>query len=289
MNVHVIGNCQVDPVASYLSHALDGSEYKLIVWPELHLIQEKECSELIDSLQKADILVCMPVGDNYRSMPLGSSQVAARCPSHCKIILYPNCYFKGYYPTFDYVKDASGAHIRSSSSLIAGKNPFSDYHDAEAAKLCLTMHDSDESIFEKCLEAMSESSAKFKILALESLLEIERRDNSCSFSLCDLIQSSYQKAQLFHSFNHPANILIEALSCKILEEAGLSDSSAKDISFPKYPEFLGHPELPIMPSVYDALELSFTCHSIETTRSLYFEYFSFLRLNRNIFAPIFMQ
>jgi hypothetical protein len=288
MNLHIIGNCQVNPVASYLSHALEGAGHNLTVWPELHLIQERECSELIDSLENADILICMPVGNNYRSMPLGSSQVAARCPRHCKIIVYPNCYFKGYHPTFDYVRDRNGDHVLSSSPLIAGKNPFSDYHDSEAAKLCLTMQDTDERIFEEYIKATSDLSVKFKSIASESLQEVERRDSSCSFSLCDLIQASYQKAKLFHSFNHPANVLIKTLSAKIMEEAGFVNSHVEDISFPKYTEFLGFPDLPILPSVYDALDLSFPCHSIESTRDLYFKYFSFLRLNRDVFSPIFL-
>ena len=288
MNLHIIGNCQVKPVSSYLSHALEGSEHKLVVWPQLHLINESECTELSDSLQHADILVCMPVGDNYRSMPLGSSQVAAKCPSHCKVIIYPNCYFKGYYPTFDYVRDQQGAHIISSNPLIRGNNPFSDYHDSVAAKLCLTMSECDENIFEAFLELISSSAAAFKNVAVESLLEIQRRDVVCSFSLYETIQTSYQKTKLFHSFNHPANVLIEALSVCILQEAGLADERLGRVTFPSYTEFLGCPDLPILPSVYDALGLSFPCHSIEAARTLYFVYFSFLRMNRDLFSPIFL-
>lgn len=289
MNVHIIGNCQVNPVSSYLRHALNGGEHKLVVWPQLHLINESECSELIDSLQTADILICMPVGDNYRSMPLGSSQVAAQCPSHCKVIVYPNCYFKGYYPSFDYVRDQQGAHILSSNPLIRGSNPFSDYHDAVAAKLCLSMIDCDEKVFEVFLEVISNSASAFKNSAAESLLEIKRRDLACSFSLYETIQTSYQRTKLFHSFNHPANTLIEALSTRILQEVGLADVRLERDTLPSYAEFLGHPDLPILPSVHDALGLSFPCHTIEATRNFYFAYFSFLRMNRDLFSPIFLN
>jgi hypothetical protein len=230
----------------------------------------------------------MPVGDNYRSMPLGSSQVAAKCPTHCKVIVYPNCYFKGYYPTFDYVRDQQGAHVIASNPLIVGNNPFADYHDAVAAKLCLSMPDCDDVIFEAFLEVISSSAAAFKNVAVESLLEIKRRDLACSFSLYETIQSSYQRTKLFHSFNHPANVLIEVLSVRILQEAGLADERLGSVTFPNCTEFLGYPDLPILPSVYSALGLSFPCHSIEAIRKFYFAYFAFLRMNRALFSPIFL-
>lgn len=289
MNIHIIGNCQVRPIATYLRHTIGNGDHILTVWPKLHLIQEAECSQLIDSLHSADVLVCMPVGDNYRSMPLGSSQIAERCPPHCKVIIYPNSYFKGYHPTFDYARDQDGNHILSSNPLIEGVNPFTDYHDAAAAIVCLTHQGGDDMIFDKYIERLSLTTDTLKNIVSKSLAEIERRDASCSFSLHPIIKTQYQKYKLFHSFNHPTNALMKIVASKILEEAGLAAEDCSFSSVSNDSEFLGHPNLPIMPCIHDALILEFPRLELDQMKQQYFQYFSFIRMNRLLFSSVFLQ
>jgi hypothetical protein len=231
----------------------------------------------------------MPVGDNYRSMPLGSSQISGQCPPHCKIIIYPNSYFKGYHPTFDYARDQNGNHILASDPLIKGVNPFTDYHDAKAAILCLTNDNREDVIFDKYIEKLSLDTDGLDNIVSDSLAEIERRDAACSFSLHPIIKTQYQANQLFHSFNHPTNTLLKIVARRILDEAGLAEEDSDFLSAPNGTEFLGHPNLPIIPSIHDALGLSFAPLDLDQMKQQYFQYFSFIRMNRLMFASVFLQ
>ena len=68
MKILVTGNCQSKPLAHIIECQLSriSMDYEVTTWPELHLIKESDLPQHFDQLKEADVVLAMPVGENYR-------------------------------------------------------------------------------------------------------------------------------------------------------------------------------------------------------------------------------
>ena len=82
---------------------------------------------------------------------------------------------------------------------------------------------------------------------------------------------------------------MKIVASKILDETGLADEDSTFSSELDDTEFLGHPNLPIMPSIHDALNLRFAPLGLDQMRQQYFQYFTFIRMNSRLFTSVFLQ
>jgi len=289
MQIVVTGNCQSTALSRLLAALLGskGLKHEITTWPELHLIQENELPDLTSTLNSADLLLAMPVGDNYRGMPLGTSQLAEQCRPACQVTVYPNLYFKGYHPNYDYIRDIEGNHITARTHSVYGQNPFGDYHDQCAFAFFFSACPSLSaavSQYNHFLEEIHEelASAHQKVL-IETLSEMRRREHSCTFSLSDFIATGYKKERLFHSFNHPANALLLKVAQYAMESVDAGFSPSHEPAYETLPELLLHPQLPILPTVASAIGLTFEIDNQLNNHISYQYYFDFLSANKNLF------
>ena len=292
MKILVTGNCQSKPLAHIIECQLSriSMDYEVTTWPELHLIKESDLPQHFDQLKEADVVLAMPVGENYRSMPLGTSQVRERCKPECQFLVYPNLYFAGYYPHYGYLKDDHNRHITKATHTTTGSNPFGDYHDYLAISFYFTNLPPFHSVLEQFEAHLSsivgQLSDKYKSVLEVSLNEIVKRDSACSFSVSQYIHDNYRASRLFHSFNHPSNSLLNVVADNVLRLIGLNPLNDQRREADQMGEYLGKPRLPILPPVASCIGITFPAEGKEEIHSLYLDYFRFLSMNRSLIGSI---
>jgi hypothetical protein len=229
------------------------------------LIAPEEIDYITSELKSSELIITQPINDGYRGMPIGTNQLRETCNSKTKIIVIPNLYFEGYHPNFLYIKDQNNQTV--SPRLSEYKIFKSDYHDAFcfSAKI-LGLNFADYiNIYEKIV--LDESWINTNLT--NSLDALRKRESECDIKISRHIEDNFLKTQLFWTFNHPSNNLLEFLTDKIIELLGLSS-----ISKIEFPELLTSEIFPIMSSTAKILSLDFKAAPAKLGGNTYHDYSS---------------
>jgi Polysaccharide biosynthesis enzyme WcbI len=120
----VIGNCQ----AESLRIVLDGAGVATLRVPPVHELVAGDLPHLERWLGRARFLVSQPVRDDYRGLPVGTSQLARLLPGGASVLRVPVVRFAGLYPAHAIVRPPGNRSLQP---------PVVEYHDlrllAEAA------------------------------------------------------------------------------------------------------------------------------------------------------------
>ncbi|WP_296049341.1 WcbI family polysaccharide biosynthesis putative acetyltransferase [uncultured Alteromonas sp.] len=241
MKVILVGNCQVEHIASFMQQAVVDESVEITAAKPVYLIEQEEVAELHNQISQCDLLICQPIGDEYRSnIGLGTKFLISLLPEKSKSLVIPNLYYDASFPTFGYFKDSSGEAIRASDPMWSQNLPWGDYHDY---LLFAAVH-KGLSPYE-FLELVNKSPI-WDIVSIRntSIANMRDRDISCGIKgveVFERLQGDMKLAESFHSYNHPSNELLIILASTIMRNAEID---AVDIDMLEQ-EILLNPKLPI--------------------------------------------
>ena len=92
-----------------------------------------------------------------------------------------------------------------------------------------------------------------------TLSELSKRETNTDIKISDFIRDNYRKYRLFHTINHPTDVLGLEVANQILSKLNMPPIS--EGTKPQYKEVLGRLQVPIYPSVIDGLDLTFVSES----------------------------
>lgn len=188
----VFGNCQAEALRVALDTAgvLDS-----VRMPPVHELDEADLPHLDRLLAWVDVLVAQSVADDYRGMPLGTSQVAARLRPQARVVHAPNYFFSGLYPEQVLVRHPE-----------IEDPPVVPYHDVRRLGRAAGW----DGPWEAPAELVRE-------VAAASLAELERRERAQqSLRISDVVRASGAAAG--RTVDHPGNEVLLALARRVLEE-----------------------------------------------------------------------
>lgn len=194
----VIGNCQAESLRLAL-----GDDVRFVRTPPVHELDINDLPHLEAWLSRASFLVSQPIRDDYRGLPVGTSQLRARLRTGASVAIFPVIRFAGLYPFQAIIRPPSD------TSLVP---PLVPYHDlrtlAEAADV-------------EALPGFA-SSVAIAAVASASIAQLRlREERHGTVSVSDLYaRPSFAQAR---TINHPGNPIWLETARRVRERLRLPD------------------------------------------------------------------
>ncbi|MGX1768095.1 WcbI family polysaccharide biosynthesis putative acetyltransferase [Dietzia sp. NPDC055343] len=228
--VMVIGNCQADVYRDLLRTS---QEVGVIDVRPVYEMTARDLPRLHADLARTDVLIIQPIRDDYRDLPLGHRQLAARLPTSASVALVPVLRYAGLHPYQVLVRPPRDR------SLVP---PIAPYHDLRTLVAAATGdHD---------LLGATPTTEQARASASESVEALRAREQAHgALPVSDLLED-YPR---WHTINHPDRQTLATVFARILGHlpAGLlSDPPRIGDREP-----LGATRAPVDPAVERALGL----------------------------------
>jgi hypothetical protein len=181
-----------------------------VVGCELHtlLSKPKDVFALEQRMRVADIILHIPVEDNYSVEIARSSTIAALRPNHSYCV--PMLFFEGLHPDIKYV----------GTTGYRAKSPMGDYNSRIVLRsFLLGLSVADARILLTSDEEYRKLGYYEKFET--SLTELARRDFRCVVGCSDIVQELVREIPIFYTVNHPMNILVQKLIVKVFNYLNL--------------------------------------------------------------------
>jgi len=189
-------------------------------------LSETEFTLLIND---ADIIITLPILDNYRNKPyLSTLSILKNKKEHCKVIIFDSCYFNFYYFDLTY----------QLFNNVLLKTP-NDYHYIQMINCYKNNKDIDYYIDKIVNNIDLKSSIELDKNAINSLTELQNRynynklhyanKNVYIISTYEYIKENYKNKLLFYSMNHPTKYIIQYISEEIIKILGFNNTINYDI------------------------------------------------------------
>ncbi len=199
--VVVHGNCQAESIRLLLDSAPELAGRTVRIPPVFELTAD-DLPHLHRLLARCELLISQPVSDDYRDLPLGTAQLAARLPGSARIIRWPVLRFAGFHPWQVIVRDP-----REPSR----NPPVVPYHDLRTLAAADDRPVTDAAYDVAALTAVATAS-------LAELTGRERRD--CDVSIADVL--GVPELGDMMTVNHPGNRILVELARRLQRAAGVS-------------------------------------------------------------------
>jgi hypothetical protein len=222
----VHGNCQAEALRVVLEASTD--DVVAVRVPPVHELEEDDLPALDRLLAATDLLVAQPVRDDWRGLPVGTAQVAARAP-RARLVMVPVVRYTGLHPWAALVR-----------TPWMGDPPAVPYHDLRT--ILAVARGGGRPVGHLEPEG-------FREVARRSVAELRRReDEHGTLRASDLVEAAGADAGL--TLNHPGNAVLVPLAGRILAACGLA-AEARDPGR----TLLSSVRAPVRPEVLDALGL----------------------------------
>lgn len=198
--VMVIGNCQADVYRDLLR----SSEHVHVT--DVRPVYEMTAADipgLQSELARTDVLIVQPVRDDYRDLPLGHRQLAARLPPSATVVLVPVLRYAGLHPYQVLIRPPRDRSLTP---------PVAPYHDLRTILAAAT---GDRGLLDA-----SPTAEQARESARESVEALRVREHAHgTLTASDLLDP----APRWHTINHPDRATLAAVFSRILERlpAGL--------------------------------------------------------------------
>lgn len=230
----VIGNCQAEALRSALD-TLPDPPYRTVRVPPVHELDAADLPYLDALLSRTSLLLSQPIRDDYRDLPIGTAQLAARLPAGAAVLRWPVIRYAGLYPFHVIVRRPSDRSVVP---------PVVPYHDLRTVAAALSGRSSpdpwDVDVPPAAFRAVAESS-------IAALAERELRHTDVAVS--DVFAAAGQDAA--HAINHPGNTVLTVLADRILAARGVEGRIRLDGT-----PLLGSVYAPLERRVLDALAIA---------------------------------
>lgn len=226
----VTGNCQAEALRSVLD-AVPDRPYSTVRIPPVHELTRADLPFLDALLGQCSALLTQPIRQDYRDLPLGSGQLAARVPLRARTVRWPVIRYAGLHPFHVIVRDPAD---RSTVP------PVAPYHDVRTLIAASAGREPEEpwdvDVTAESLRTVAETSR-------DELRAREARDTDVGIS--DVLHRHGVAAA--HTINHPGNGVLVDLADRILEYLGVD----VDVPAPQH-VLLGSIRAPLEPRVLSA-------------------------------------
>ncbi|MGO2751229.1 MAG: WcbI family polysaccharide biosynthesis putative acetyltransferase [Pseudoclavibacter sp.] len=193
-----IGNCQAESLRLAL-----GDDVRVVRTPPVHELDTSDLPHLDAWLSRASFLISQPIRDNYRGLPVGTSQLRTRLRAGAREAIFPVIRFAGLYPFQAIIRPPSD------TSLVP---PLVPYHDlrtlAEAAGV-------------EALPGRA-STAAIAAVAAASITQLRsREERHGTVPVSDLFaHPTFSQAR---TINHPGNPVWLETARRVRERLGLPE------------------------------------------------------------------
>lgn len=236
MRLLVVANCQGGPVAHLLRTFFAPADIRVIVVHQHHDANRRNAEEAL--AESLDAVLTQPIRDDYPFEAVRTTEVRRLHGS--AVITWPNAYFRGYNPELIYLRVRQ---LGLSRAQISG--PLGEYHLETVLEAWRSGLGVEEAV--ERLVSADYNERVYGSVPDESLAELRARERDLDVTLCDWLESSYLKARLFHTFNHPSNRVLHRLAAGLAARVGLAQRYAYEDDL--LPELLGEIRLPVSPAV----------------------------------------
>ncbi|MDN8594618.1 MULTISPECIES: WcbI family polysaccharide biosynthesis putative acetyltransferase [unclassified Corynebacterium] len=224
----VVGNCQAESLRRLISSAGDVESTRIA---PVHELEPEDMEWFADMLARTDILVTQPIRDDYRGLPVGTSQTLAQLPRSARHVIVPVLRYDGLMPYQAIIRDPADS---------SQDPPVIPYHDLRI--LAAAARGLDEPVSHR---PAAEAYRRAADMSVEQLRSREQRHGSV------LISDYLETAPVWHTVNHPDNATLAVVASRAREALGLGG----DIELPDY-EMLGELDAPIDAHAASALGTS---------------------------------
>jgi len=213
----VVGNCQAESLRRLISSAGDLESTRIA---PVHELEPEDMEWFADMLARTDILVTQPIRDDYRGLPVGTSQTLAQLPRGARHVIVPVLRYDGLMPYQAIIRDPEDSSLDP---------PVIPYHDLRI--LAAAARGLDEPVSHR---PAAEAYRRTADMSVEQLRSREQRHGSV------LVSDYLETAPVWHTVNHPDNATLAVVASRAREALGLGG----DIELPDY-EMLGELDAPI--------------------------------------------
>lgn len=226
----VVGNCQAEALRQVLDGVAD-RPYTTVRMPPVHELERSDLEPLRELLGRAAVLLCQPIRDGYRDLPLGTAELAAELPPGGHVIRWPVIRYAGLHPFQAIVRHPADR------SVVPPVVPYHDLRTVVAARDGKTVDDDWD---------VEVDDAAFVAVAEASQAELARRESlQCDVGVSDVLGPSGVDAA--HTVNHPGNGVLAELGRRVLSATGV----ARPVPTPER-ILLGSVIAPLEPRVLEA-------------------------------------
>ena len=222
------------------------SIYETIEYYPVFAISEEEMKNILNNiLPDCDLVLSQPVSDGYKGTNLFSTKtLRASIKTGARHLILPNCYFTGYDPVP--FQSTNNKH-----EIISNKEGISYYPSISLKSLL--QKDVKQACIDWCnMDVYTEQELKNNYI--KSITELKQReskvfdnDYGTDIVISDYIEANYRSSFLFHTYNHPTNILLVELSRRVMNTLGIPNIN---LGYKLDKEILGDVSIPPPPSVY---------------------------------------
>ncbi len=242
----IYANCQGRLLENYLSKSFTfNQQYSIKRFP-VHILMAQGTTAPSQVLKQADLFIYQEVKEIHGIH--SSKHLLQKLPANCQRISFPSMYFTGYFPQYcknpvnkAYPNYPAGIIPHGDSNIISMLN-----QGKSRSEIIKSISDPDFYTQEFLLNNLQ-----------NTLAELIQREHNLSIKISEFIKDNYQHYYLFHTHNHPSNILGIYVVNQILKLLGISHLG-DPLSFEQLTsEALGQIQIPIYPSVIKHLSLTF--------------------------------
>ena len=203
INIIVFGNCQAGAIAEILKAGLPDSGYHVeALSNNARTGGMKSADEIISVIEKCDILIFQPLGENHGR--LSEQNIRCKAANLDLLISYPYMFNSGMYSLSHAAKARDHDY-----GLIYGEEIIFDLLEKQDLSSILKNYEQGridfrlEKRFQHCINGL------------------RGRESSTDIKLSDFIFDKYKSEKLFLSHNHPATQLLQEVCRQIKEISGL--------------------------------------------------------------------
>lgn len=249
MKILFLGNCQVSVFRDFCNYYLNRSAEYLNIVNDLQL-ENSIANNLISNCN-----ICITQHFYSGKYYYDDAKILELLSDDAEVIYIHVLYYDGYF--IDNERKFQNLTTPIDISILnILKTPYLFY--------LINEKNNNKVILEEINEKFSEKEIiQGSILSLQNLYERENglnNKNPVDVKIYDYIEENYKKVKLFHTLNHPSNLLLNYYSIKICEYV----SNRYDIELKPYNndfdtgyEKLGSTTIPIYKKVYNILNLEF--------------------------------
>lgn len=201
----VVGNCQAEALRVLLD-AVPQRPYRTARIPPVHELERADLRHLDALLGETAVLLCQPIRDDYRGLPLGTAQLAERLPKSAKVLRWPVIRYAGLYPFQVIVRHPADR------SVTPPPVPYHDLRTIVAARDGLPIDAAWD---------VEVSAAQLRAVAEASSGELARRERAHTDVGVSDVFARYG-ADAAHTINHPGNGVLAELADRILRHENVT-------------------------------------------------------------------
>lgn len=213
----VVGNCQAESTRKLLASSGVFDSERIA---PVHELTAEDMEWFGHRIAHTDVLVTQPIRDNYRDLPLGTSQLLTQLPRGAVHVVVPVLRFDALMPYQAIIRDPIDPSLNP---------PVVPYHDLRILAAAARGHRTAVTVT-PTPEALRQAAA----MSIEQIRAREQRHGAVVIS--DFLETT----PLWHTVNHPDNATLVELAARILRELKVD----APVQAPDY-EMLGMLDAPI--------------------------------------------